>query len=59
MKTSPKPKTVKVTLQDFYDAWNHGKKYSENYIGKPAKKSTMVRLMAEKLGLIEVKKNSL
>jgi len=43
----------KIGLKDLYRAWNYGKKSSENYIGKRASESAMVRRMAEKLGLLE------
>jgi hypothetical protein len=49
-------KKVTITLTDLYRAWNYGKKYSENYIGKRASQSAMVSLMAKKLGLVNKSK---
>ena len=42
----------KIGLKELYRAWNYGKKSSENYIGKKASESAMVRRMAQNLGLL-------
>ena len=44
---------VTITLRDLYNAWNYGKRSSENYIGKRASQSAMVKRMATKLGLLK------
>lgn len=49
-----KKKTVKktITIKDLHKAWNLSRKHGENHMGHTASQSSLVKLMAKRLGLL-------